>query len=167
MTCISWFLFQLWFLRGASPPLKDIFLISSMCLFLLPKFCQLAWTYISVLPTFSSLTLDPLLSPLLENSKVTFGSTYIFVVVIYYFLIPLSLWSFIYQILSFALLGLLILPYDSALFFFCLQYPLEDPFKSLWWRISILLIKVFDLCWLLKAFFRTSLKICYSSFMVS
>lgn len=69
------------------------------------------------LPTFSSSTPDPVLSPLLENSKVTLGSTCIFVVVVYYFLIRLFLWTFTYQILSFALLGLSILLYDPALFF--------------------------------------------------
>lgn len=69
-----------------------MFLISSMWLLLLTRICQLSWTYISALSAHMTSSIPDTMSSLVfENSKVTFGSACIFVVVVvvYYFLIPL------------------------------------------------------------------------------
>lgn len=102
------------------------------------------------LPTFSS-TLDPVSSPLLENSNVTFeGLAFLhFCYFIYCFLISLSPWS-LHQSRSFSLCVLLF----HSLFILLWLCPFFSTHSIPWrffnGRVYILPIKIFILCCLLK-----------------
>lgn len=89
MTCSGWHLtISLWFLRGTSLHLKMPFsFLPCGCCSQPDSACCPGPVSGHYLPTFSS-TLDPVSSPLLENSNVTFRRACIFAFLLFYILFP-------------------------------------------------------------------------------
>lgn len=130
MTCSGWHLtISLWFLRGTSLHLKMPFsFLTCGCCSQPDSACCPGPVSGHCLLTFSS-TLDPVSSPFLKNSKVTFRRACIFAFLLFYSLFPYLFVPLIAApesvIFSFRFVESTLLYYDYVLFFY-LQYPFED-----------------------------------------